>query len=495
MSSGNRRTYIASSAAPNAYEFTDATSNAAIVAVLEDISIEEPAKRDALKHLSSEKLSALLSDTAIIRDRKIALLNRLDFRELSRILLDASTIPEDMLTEVHRRMKAILQRSSMRRRGSATTLATSTKELFAQPNPGERDTCLFKPVQLDTLMGMCETFPVLQFVGLSQHTKFLLAETEEDSVHLGELGPVAIISLQEPIASAGGHFNAFIRAGISWYNADNSFAVLRERTHGQPTWNTVPPMLKTRVIGMIFCYADASKLPELGTRPLPGALHGHPTFSQDGMGSCSIDALASVLCFADGFREIMAAAMQSGIEQIVVKHLGYSGERVYDVPRCLAEVEAFISSRLVIHSAPAPAASAPPLPVSTAPEGSMFFSKEYRLPSAELFSRVLRYLAATAIRFHTIRLEATFGHVEATRNTSWGITSRRVPGLKSLAFSKRMKHTLRKRESPLTSSARPGMAVKATRRSSVNRMGRSPNRGRSRRARQEKRINAKRGSH
>jgi len=400
-----------------------------------------------------------------------------------------------MLTEIHRRMKVILQRSSMRRRGSATDLATSTKELFAMPNPGERDTCLFKPVQLDTLIGMCETFPVLEFAGLSQHTKFLIAETEEDSVRLGELGPVAIISLQEPIAAAGGHFNAFIRAGISWYNADNSHAVLRERTHGQPTWSTVPPMSRARVVAMIFCYADVSKLPELGTRPLPGALHGHPTFSQDGMGSCSIDALASVLSFADGFREIMAAAMESGIDQIVVKNIGYSGERIHDVPRCLAEVEAFISSRLVTHRAPAPAASALPLPVSTAPEGSMFFSKEYRLPSAELFSRMLRYLAATAIRFHTIRLEATFGHVEATRNTSWGITSRRALGLKSVATTKRAKHTLRKRESPQKSTARPGMAVKATRRTSVNRTERQGNRGRSRLARQEKRINAKRRGH
>jgi len=502
--------------APVIYEFTDASTNAEIITALEDISIEDSEKIESLKHLSAPKLCSILSDAAVAERAKIMLLDSLDYSGFLKILTTPDAIPEAMLAEVHRRMKSILQRSSWRRRGSTTNLAVRTRELFAKPALGARDTCFFKPVHIETIEAMFRVFPVLQFAGLSQYTYIQIAPTEEISRDLDATGPVAIITIIQFLTGNGRHANAYIRAGTSWYDADNSHAVLKERLHGQPTWKTTPRGSNTKVVLMFYCYADTSKISQVLAQrsqvlaqPAPGALHGHPTFAQDGMGSCSIDALASVLCFADGFRDIMVAAMNAGIDPIVVAHMGHTRERVQDVPRCLADVEAFISSRLIatlsgpIFSQQRPPAAENFLPVSTAPQGSMFFSKQYGVPSGELLSRFIRYLAGTAIRFHGIRLEAGLGHVAAKKNHSFGLGYRKPRALKSLALSRRLKNIMRVRRASPQPTVRPGMAVKATRktnRSPVNQMAaltrnRNRNRNRTRRNRQEKRIIAKRRGH
>jgi hypothetical protein len=475
-------------------EFTDATSNAEIFYTMDDVSVEDSHKRAALKHLSAPKLCSLLSDTSVSATKRIALLDMLDYGGFIKILLTPDAVPEAMLAEVHRRTRAILQASTMRRRGSATNLAFRTKELFAQANPGERDTCFFKPVQPRTLEAMCQTFPVIQFARLSQYTSFKTVTSEGEEAELRLTEPVGIITLAKHAPGEGGHFNAYIRAGTSWYNADNSYAVLRERTNGQPTWKTVTALGPKAIVAfMIYCYAETSKIPQVTPPPAPGSLHGHPTFAQDGMGSCSVDALSSVLCFADGFRDIMATAMSAGINEIVERHMAVpasmnntvryspSEPRILDVPRCLETVEGFITTS----------------GLSLPPSGEL--STGNSMPSKDFIRRIIRYLAGTAIRFHSIRIEAGLGHVPAMKNVSWGIQSRRVPGLKSLATSRRMKSTIRRRASPAAASARPGMAVKAIRRRSespVNRMSAAARqRNRTRRNRQQKKINAKRGRH
>lgn len=487
------------------YEFSDLTSNATIISRIGDISIQESDKRLALKHLSGPKLCSLLSDPSVSARDKTAILDLLDYGGISKILLSPEPIPEEMLAEVHRRMKAFLQGSRMRRRGSATDLAGKTKELFATVNPGDRDTCFFKPVNLKTIVGMCRTFPALKFMNLSQHTLLKAVHSEEAAAELDVTEPVGIITLLGPLTGRGGHFNAYIRAGTTWYNADNSHAVLRERTHGQPTWKTVPLKPKQKMIAMIYCYADRSKIENISGEYAPGSLHGHPTFAQDGMGSCSVDALASILCFADGFRDIITAAMNGGINEIVLRYMGHARERIQDVPKCLEEVEALISRNVAILSGPTFTKYRPPpqeniLRVSTAPEGSMFFSTEYHAPSSELITRMIQYLAGTAIRYYSIRVEADLGYVPATKNTTWGLRSRKVSGLKSLALSRRLKASTR-RKTTRKASARTVMAVKATKKrrsSSVNRRALyratvKSNRSRSKHRRQQTMINAKRG--
>jgi RNA polymerase-interacting CarD/CdnL/TRCF family regulator len=487
------------------YEFSDLTSNATIISRIRDISIQESDKRLALKNLSAPKLCSLVSDPSLSAGDKTAIIDLLDYGGISKILFSSEPIPEDILAELHRRMKAFLQGSRMRRRGSATDLASKTKELFATVNPGDRDTCFFKPVNLKTLVGMCRTFPVLNFMTLSQHTLLKSVHSEEAAAELDVTEPVGIITLFVPLTGRGGHFNAYIRAGTTWYNADNSHAVLRERTHGQPTWKTVPPKPKQKMAAMIYCYADTSKIPNISGQYAPGSLHGHPTFAQDGMGSCSVDALASVLCFADGFRDIISAAMGGGIETIVLRHMGHARERIDNVPKCLEEVETLISRNVATLSGPTFTKYRPPpqeniLRVSTAPEGSMFFSTEYHAPSSELITRMIQYLAGTAIRYYSIRVEAGLGYVPVTKNTTWGLRSRRVSGLKSLALSRVLKASTR-RKTPRKSSARSGMAVKATKKrrsSSVNRLALyratvKRNRSRSKHRRQQTMINAKRG--
>ena len=489
------------------YKFTDASTNAEITSVINDISEEDSAKKNALKMLSASKLCSLLSDAAISAATKKSILDLLDYGGLTKIILATDAIPQEMLEEVGRRIKRILQASSMRRRPSTTNLAGRTKELFATVLPNQRNTCYFKPVLADTLYGMCETFPVIQFAGLSQFTAFVRVTSKEMEAQLHSSEPVAIITHLEPLTGRGGHFNAYIRAGTSWYDADNSHAVLRERKYGQPTWRTVPLMSRTKVGQMIYCYADTSKIPPRTGMPAPQALHGHPTFAQDGMGSCSIDAFASVLCFADGFRDIMATAMSAGIEQIVLKHMGHAREKVIDVPACLADVEALIASKLIAQlSGPIFSQQRPPrqenfLPITTAAQGSMFFSKEHRVPSSELLTRIIKYLAGTAIRFHGIRLEAGLGHVEIPINASWGIKSKKILGPKGRvlpAMLKRSKRNTHRRQF----LPRPGMAEKATRRNrtgAINRMAlhkkeQTRRRKETRSKRLENRIMAKRRS-
>lgn len=490
---------------PPTYEFTNASTNAAIASVITDIEKDDNDKKNALKQLSASKLCSLLSDAAISAATKTVILDLLDYGGLTKIILARDAIPQEMLEEVSRRIKRILQASRMRRRPSTTNLAFRTKELFAAAASNHRDTCFFKSVDATTLYGMCQTFSAVQFVGLSQFTLFKIVDSKEIDAQLHDSEPVAIISYVKGLTGNGGHFNAYIRAGTSWYDADNSHAVLRERTYGQPTWRTVQLMSKTKVVQMIYCYADTSKIPQRTAQPAPGALHGHPTFAQDGMGSCSVDALASVLCFADGFRDIMATAMSAGIDEIVVRHMGHARERVVDVPACLAEVEALISSRFIaplsgpIFSQQRPPARENFLPVTTATQGTMFFSKEHHVPSSELLTRMIQYLAGTTIRFHGIRIEAGLGPVYATKNGSWGKLSRKILGPKPRALPailKATRNTRRKRQF----LPRPGMAEKATRRNRtapINRMAlyrqeQTRRRNKTRSKRQENRIMAKR---
>lgn len=490
---------------PPTYEFTDASTNAAIASVITDIEKDDEDKKNALKQLSASKLCSLLSDAAISAETKKSILDFLDYGGLNKVLLAPNPVPQDILKEVSDRIKEILQSFTRRRRRSTTNLAGRTKELFAGVLPNQRDTCFFKSVERRTLYAMCQTFSLLKFAGLSQFTSFVKVDSKEMDAQLHESEPVAIISYIQPLTGSGGHFNAYIRAGTSWYDADDSHAVLRERTYGQPTWRTVPRMSKTKVAGLIYCYADTSKIPQVTGVPPPGAVHGHPIFAQDGMGSCSVDALASVLCFADGFRDIMATAMSAGIDQIVLKHMGHARERIVDVPACLTEVEALISSRFIaplsgpIFSQHRPPAAENFLPVTTGTQGSIFFSQEHHVPSSELLTRMIRYLAGTAIRFYSIRIEAGLGLVNAPKNASWGLLSRYIPGPKARALPlmlKPTKNTKRKRQF----LPRPGMAEKATRRNRtapINRMAlyrqeQTRRRNKTRSKRQENRIMAKR---
>jgi len=267
--------------------------------------------------------------------------------------------------------------------------------------------CALKRINSQKTFAMCKEFTTLNFCGLSKLTSFMFARNEHDSKEYGSLDPVAIIATYTYNGST--HLNAFVKSGGIWYNADETKSVLRRRTHGQPTWKTPSTIKEAKITDMIYCYSSV-RFPRV-----IHDLHGYPTFSQNGMGSCEIHALRCVLCFADGFADIITSGLeggvQGGINYIIVSSLGESrnfphGNKEDQIQSCLEDV----ARKITRLSGP-----------------------------SESLTTCIDFLAETYIRLALIQVKPVVGHLE---DKTVGLGNDGREGLKSAAMSKRLKKTL-----------------------------------------------------
>ena len=454
--------------------FDDSTPINTIVAQLFGMTeADDVTKIAALNKLSVRTLCNILNST-LSEDKENYILSSLSFWNRNNIVNSTDPALNPRIKEkILSLTKTDLQSSSRRRRSSLTGLAHDDKNKFAQGS-----SCALRGVGLNAILAMCKTFKSLNFCGLSQRTSYMLAHNETESEDYGQLDPVGIIIAYKN-KDGSYHFNAFIKHGDIWYNADDTYSILRRRKYGQPTWKTRNELShESEVMQMIYCYSSVR------TGVVKKDIHGYPTFSQSGTGSCGIDALSSVLCFADGFAEIMGLGLEvgvdGGINDIILRGLGHSRnfsasemlntkntegsekkqERIDVSVKNVARKITLLSGAVVgpILTEFNPPAQENILPISTAEPGTMFFSTRNLAPSSELLTRFIKYLSGTYIRFALINIESTLGPVDIEEDTSAGLGNYGREGLKSAAMSQRLRKTLGR------SKSKQGLSMSQTKR-------------------------------